>query len=32
VSRKFAALRELGLTWHYIGPIQSNKTRLIADT
>jgi pyridoxal phosphate enzyme (YggS family) len=28
---KIRALRGLGLTWHYIGPIQSNKTRLIAE-
>ena len=28
---KIRDLRELGLTWHYIGPIQSNKTRLIAE-
>jgi len=27
---KITELGELGLTWHYIGPIQSNKTRLIA--
>jgi len=27
---KMDALRELGLTWHFIGPIQSNKTRDIA--
>jgi PLP dependent protein len=27
---KIRELRPLGLTWHYIGPIQSNKTRLIA--
>jgi len=27
---KIRELRALGLTWHYIGPIQSNKTRLIA--
>ena len=28
---KIAALRDLGLTWHCIGPIQSNKTRLVAE-
>jgi hypothetical protein len=28
---KISELRALGLTWHYIGPIQSNKTRLIAE-
>jgi pyridoxal phosphate enzyme (YggS family) len=28
---KIRELRALGLTWHYIGPIQSNKTRLIAE-
>ena len=28
---KIAALRALGLTWHCIGPIQSNKTRLVAE-
>ena len=28
---KILELRVLGLTWHYIGPIQSNKTRLIAE-
>src|SRR5499427_2149428 len=28
---KITELGELGLTWHYIGPIQSNKTRLIAE-
>jgi pyridoxal phosphate enzyme (YggS family) len=27
---KIAALRDLALEWHYIGPIQSNKTRAIA--
>lgn len=27
---KQAALTDLGLTWHFIGPIQSNKTRDIA--
>lgn len=28
---KMAALRELPLEWHCIGPIQSNKTRLVAE-
>src|SRR5689334_2382119 len=28
---KIRELRSLGLTWHYIGPIQSNKTRVIAE-
>lgn len=28
---KIAALVQLGLTWHFIGPIQSNKTKLIAE-
>ncbi|HSV52057.1 MAG TPA: YggS family pyridoxal phosphate-dependent enzyme, partial [Burkholderiaceae bacterium] len=28
---KIAALRLLGLQWHCIGPIQSNKTRLVAE-
>ncbi|OGS91466.1 MAG: YggS family pyridoxal phosphate enzyme [Gallionellales bacterium GWA2_60_18] len=28
---KLAALRDLPLEWHYIGPIQSNKTRAIAE-
>ena len=28
---KIAALRDLGLMWHCIGPIQSNKTRLVAE-
>ena len=28
---KIRELRALGLTWHYIGPVQSNKTRLIAE-
>lgn len=28
---KIRKLASLGLTWHYIGPIQSNKTRLIAE-
>lgn len=28
---KIAALRELPLEWHFIGPIQSNKTRAIAE-
>ena len=28
---KIAALRDLGLTWHCIGTIQSSKTRLVAE-
>ena len=28
---KMAVLADLAITWHYIGPIQSNKTRLIAE-
>jgi len=28
---KIAALRDLPLCWHFIGPIQSNKTRAIAE-
>lgn len=28
---KMAALRELPIEWHCIGPIQSNKTRLVAE-
>jgi PLP dependent protein len=28
---KIAALRELPLEWHCIGPLQSNKTRLVAE-
>jgi PLP dependent protein len=28
---KMAALEDLALTWHFIGPIQSNKTRAIAE-
>ena len=28
---KMAALRELGLEWHFIGPVQANKTRGIAE-
>ena len=28
---KIAALSDLPLTWHFIGPIQSNKTRPIAE-
>jgi PLP dependent protein len=28
---KIAALRELDIEWHFIGPIQSNKTRAIAE-
>jgi hypothetical protein len=29
--KKMAALADLPLTWHFIGPIQSNKTRAIAE-
>jgi len=29
--QKMAALEDLDLTWHFIGPIQSNKTRPIAE-
>ncbi|MDR2031936.1 MAG: YggS family pyridoxal phosphate-dependent enzyme [Azoarcus sp.] len=29
-SAKIAALAGLGLEWHFIGPVQGNKTRLIA--
>ena len=28
---KIAALRDLGLEWHFIGPLQSNKTRPVAE-
>jgi PLP dependent protein len=28
---KIIALRHLPITWHMIGPVQSNKTRLVAD-
>ncbi len=28
---KIAALKDLAIEWHYIGPIQSNKTRAIAE-
>lgn len=28
---KIAELGELGLEWHFIGPLQSNKTRLVAE-
>ncbi len=28
---KAAELKEFGLEWHFIGPLQSNKTRLIAE-
>ena len=30
--QKVAELRELGLEWHFIGPLQANKTRLVAET
>ena len=29
---KILALRDLGLEWHFIGPLQSNKTRVAAET
>lgn len=29
---KMAALRDLQLTWHLIGPLQSNKTRAVAES
>lgn len=29
---KMAALADLGLEWHFIGPLQSNKTRLVAES
>lgn len=29
---KIEALKDLGLDWHFIGPIQSNKTRAIAES
>ena len=29
---KVMALRALGLEWHFVGPLQSNKTRLIAES
>ena len=28
---KVEALRALGLEWHFIGPLQSNKTRPVAN-
>lgn len=28
---KIEALRDLGLSWHFIGPLQSNKTRAVAE-
>lgn len=28
---KIAQLRELAITWHFLGPVQSNKTRRIAE-
>lgn len=30
-ARKIAALADLDIEWHFIGPIQSNKTRTIAE-
>ena len=29
--QKMKLLRDAGLTWHFIGPVQSNKTRLISE-
>jgi len=31
-DRKISELMDLSLEWHFIGPIQSNKTRLIAES
>ncbi|HEY7772689.1 MAG TPA: YggS family pyridoxal phosphate-dependent enzyme [Marinagarivorans sp.] len=31
LEQKATALHELGIIWHFIGPVQSNKTRLIAE-
>jgi len=31
VNAKIIALRQQGLEWHFIGPIQSNKTRMLAE-
>jgi pyridoxal phosphate enzyme (YggS family) len=31
-TEKIAELAALGLEWHFIGPLQSNKTRLVAET
>jgi len=28
---KIAALKDLTITWHFIGPLQSNKTKLVAE-
>ena len=28
---KIAALKDLAITWHFIGPLQSNKTKLVAE-
>jgi len=28
---KIAALQDLLITWHFIGPLQSNKTKLVAE-
>lgn len=30
-AAKFDALADLALAWHFIGPLQSNKTRLVAE-
>ena len=29
---KMAALQDLAITWHFIGPLQSNKTKLVAES
>jgi pyridoxal phosphate enzyme (YggS family) len=31
-AEKVAALAGLGLAWHFIGPLQANKTRLVAES
>lgn len=28
---KMAAINDLGVSWHFIGPVQSNKTRVVAE-
>jgi PLP dependent protein len=30
-AEKMDALRDLGITWHFVGSVQTNKTRLIAE-
>ena len=30
-AAKIAALRDLAVEWHFIGPLQSNKTRAVAE-